>query len=393
MQVSSRIVLKSGKEHSILRRHPWVFSGAIDRVEGEIHNGDAVEVTDQKGRFLAFGHAAEGSIAVRIFSFEQGELDRAFWKNKVQQAFDLRSKLRIAGDTTTTMYRLIHAEGDGMPGLIVDIYGHTAVIQTHSVGMHELRQLLAEILVEVAGVTSVYNKSAEKLEKNGGQRSQDEYLIGAQSDEICLEHGAKYKIDWETGQKTGFFIDQRESRLLLGQLAKDKKVLNTFCYTGGFSICALNGGAVLAHSLDSSQKALDLTEENLKLNGYDPAVHRTIKADALNYLKNLEEDYDIIVLDPPAFAKHLSARHQAIQAYTRINEAAIRQIKPGGLLFTFSCSQVVDRNLFAGTIMAAAIQAKRNVRILYRLQQPGDHPVSIFHPEGEYLKGLVIEVL
>jgi len=393
MQVSSRIVLKSGKEHSILRRHPWVFSGAIDRVEGEIHNGDAVEVTDQKGRFLAYGHAAEGSIAVRIFSFEQGELDRAFWKNKVQQAFDLRSKLRIAGDTNTTMYRLIHAEGDGMPGLIVDIYGKTAVIQTHSVGMHELRQLLAEILVEVAGVTSVYNKSAEKLEKNGGQRSQDEYLIGAQPDEICLEHGAKYKIDWETGQKTGFFIDQRESRFLLGQLAKGKKVLNTFCYTGGFSICALNGGAVLAHSLDSSQKALDLTEENLKLNGYDPAVHRTIKADAVHYLKNLEEDYDIIVLDPPAFAKHLSARHQAIQAYTRINEAAIRQIKPGGLLFTFSCSQVVDRNLFAGTIMAAAIQAKRNVRILYRLQQPGDHPVSIFHPEGEYLKGLVIEVL
>jgi len=393
MQVSSRIVLKSGKEHSILRRHPWVFSGAIDRVEGEIHNGDAVEVTDQKGRFLAYGHAAEGSIAVRIFSFEQGELDRAFWKNKVQQAFDLRSKLRIANDTNTTMYRLIHAEGDGMPGLIVDIYGKTAVIQTHSVGMHELRQLLAEILVEVAGVTSVYNKSAEKLEKNGGQRSQDEYLIGAQPDEICLEHGAKYKIDWETGQKTGFFIDQRESRFLLGQLAKGKKVLNTFCYTGGFSICALNGGAVLAHSLDSSQKALDLTEENLKLNGYDPAVHRTIKADAVHYLKNLEEDYDIIVLDPPAFAKHLSARHQAIQAYTRINEAAIRQIKPGGLLFTFSCSQVVDRNLFAGTIMAAAIQAKRNVRILYRLQQPGDHPVSIFHPEGEYLKGLVIEVL
>jgi 23S rRNA (cytosine1962-C5)-methyltransferase len=393
MQVSSRIVLKSGKEHSILRRHPWVFSGAIDRVEGEIHNGDAVEVTDQKGRFLAYGHAAEGSIAVRIFSFEQGELDREFWKNKVQQAFDLRSKLRIASDTNTTMYRLIHAEGDGMPGLIVDIYGKTAVIQTHSVGMHELRQLLAEILVEVAGVTSVYNKSAEKLEKNGGQRSQDEYLIGAQPDEICLEHGAKYKIDWETGQKTGFFIDQRESRFLLGQLAKGKKVLNTFCYTGGFSICALNGGAVLAHSLDSSQKALDLTEENLKLNGYDPAVHRTIKADAVHYLKNLEEDYDIIVLDPPAFAKHLSARHQAIQAYTRINEAAIRQIKPGGLLFTFSCSQVVDRNLFAGTIMAAAIQAKRNVRILYRLQQPGDHPVSIFHPEGEYLKGLVIEVL
>jgi len=393
MQVSSRIVLKSGKEHSILRRHPWVFSGAIDRVEGEIHNGDAVEVTDQKGRFLAYGHAAEGSIAVRIFSFEQGELDRGFWKNKVQQAFDLRSKLRIASDTNTTMYRLIHAEGDGMPGLIVDIYGKTAVIQTHSVGMHELRQVLAEILVEVARVTSVYNKSAEKLEKNGGQRSQDEYLIGAQPDEICLEHGAKYKIDWETGQKTGFFIDQRESRFLLGQLAKGKKVLNTFCYTGGFSICALNGGAVLAHSLDSSQKALDLTEENLKLNGYDPAVHRTIKADAVHYLKNLEEDYDIIVLDPPAFAKHLSARHQAIQAYTRINEAAIRQIKPGGLLFTFSCSQVVDRNLFAGTIMAAAIQAKRNVRILYRLQQPGDHPVSIFHPEGEYLKGLVIEVL
>jgi 23S rRNA (cytosine1962-C5)-methyltransferase len=242
-------------------------------------------------------------------------------------------------------------------------------------------------------VKAVYNKSAEKLEKNSGQRSTDEYLIGSRGESICREHGALYNIDWETGQKTGFFIDQRENRYLLGELAKGKKVLNTFCYTGGFSICALQGGAVLAHSLDSSQKALELTEENLKLNGFDPAIHKTIKADAVQYLKNLEEDYDIVVLDPPAFAKHLSARHQAIQAYTRINEAAIRQIKPGGLIFTFSCSQVVDRNLFAGTVMAAAIQAKLDVRILQRLQQPGDHPVSIFHPEGEYLKGLVIEVL
>lgn len=393
MQATSRIVLKSGKDQSILRRHPWVFSGAISRVDGDIHNGDVVEVVNNQGRFLAFGHAAEGSIAVRLFSFDAAAPDRDFWKNKIAQAYALRKKWGLIDHPKTNIYRLIHAEGDGMPGLVVDVYGATAVIQTHSVGMHEMRQLLAELITEVVGVTAVYNKSAEKLEKNSGQRANDEYLIGQKGDTECLEHGSRYHIDWETGQKTGFFIDQRESRLLLGEMSRGKKVLNTFCYTGGFSICALNGGASLVHSLDSSQKALELTEQNLLLNGYDPAVHKTIKADAVNYLKNLEEDYDIIVLDPPAFAKHLSARHQAIQAYTRINEAAMRQIKPGGLIFTFSCSQVVDRNLFAGTVMAAAIQAKRDVRIIQRLQQPGDHPVSIFHPEGEYLKGLVIEVL
>ncbi len=393
MQHTTRIVLKSGKEHSVLRRHPWVFSGAIARVDGEVHNGDVVEVVNNKGEFLAYGHAAEGSISVRLFSFEQIAPDREFWKNKLAVAYALRRKWGIIDNPQTNIFRLIHAEGDGMPGLVVDVYGDTAVIQTHSVGMHEMRGVLAELLVEVVGVKAVYNKSAEKLEKNSGQRSTDEYLIGSRGESICREHGALYNIDWETGQKTGFFIDQRENRHLLRELAKGKKVLNTFCYTGGFSICALQGGAVLAHSLDSSQKALELTEENLKLNGFDPAIHKTIKADAVHYLKNLEEDYDIVVLDPPAFAKHLSARHQAIQAYTRINEAAIRQIKPGGLIFTFSCSQVVDRNLFAGTVMAAAIQAKRDVRILQRLQQPGDHPVSIFHPEGEYLKGLVIEVL
>jgi 23S rRNA (cytosine1962-C5)-methyltransferase len=393
MTISAKITLKPGKEHSVLRKHPWVFSGAIAKTEGEIHNGDTVEVVSHTDHFLAFGHAAEGSISVRIFSFSNVDLDKGFWTSKIQVAHELRLKLGLVSNESTNMYRLVHAEGDGLPGLIIDIYGKTAVIQTHSVGMHELRNLIAEILVEVVGVTSVFNKSAEKLEKNSGQRSQDEYLIGSHNPEKWLEHGAVYKIDWETGQKTGFFIDQRESRALLGQLAKGKKVLNTFCYTGGFSICALRGGATLTHSLDSSQKALDLTAENLELNGFDPTVHKTIKADAVNYFKEIEEDYDIIVLDPPAFAKHLSARHKAIQAYTRINEAAIRKIKSGGLIFTFSCSQVVDRQMFASAIMAAAIQAKRVVRILYRLQQPGDHPVNIFHPEGEYLKGLVIEVL
>lgn len=388
-----KIILKPGKEQSVKRFHPWVFSGAIQSVQGEIHNGDIVEVCDSTGKYLATGHCAEGSIAVRIFSFDGYEDTPQFWVKKVQGAYELRKRLGFTINASTNIYRLIHAEGDGLPGLIVDIYRDTAVIQTHSVGMYEKRQTIAEAIVSVYGksIKAVYDRGDGK----SGQVNTDsigEYLIGKKESDVCLEHDCTFRIDWEQGQKTGYFIDQRENRKLLGDFSAGQKVLNTFCYTGGFSVYALKAGAVLVHSLDSSQKALDLALDNVKLNGFDGPKHDVIKADAVEYLKNLKEDYDVIVLDPPAFAKHLSARHKAVQGYIRINEAAIRQIKPGGIIFTFSCSQVIDKKLFRDSIMAASINAGRRVRILHQLHQSADHPISIFHPEGEYLKGLVIEV-
>jgi 23S rRNA (cytosine1962-C5)-methyltransferase len=389
-----QIVLKPGKDHSLKRFHPWVFSGAIKQINGKVASGDIVEVTNDQGKYLGTGHYAEGSIAVRIFSFEGYEDSAAFWKMKLNAAFLLRKNLGLTGNPSSNIYRLVHAEGDGLPGLIIDIYGATAVIQSHSLGMHKIKPFLVEALQEIYGaaLTAVYDKSAEKLQKNSPDFIYDGYLMGSQLDNVCAEYGNKFKIDWEEGQKTGFFIDQRENRKLLGEYSKGKKVLNTFCYTGGFSIFALHEGATLVHSLDSSQKALDLTEENVLLNGFTPEQHKVIKADAVDYFKNLEEDYDIIILDPPAFAKHLSARHKAVQGYLRINEAAFRQIKPGGIVFTFSCSQAVDKELFNHTITAAAINAGRKVRILHQLHQPADHPINIFHPEGEYLKGLVLAV-
>lgn len=388
------IRLKKGKELSLRRFHPWVFSGAIAGTSAEIHNGDIVDVLSFDNQYLGTGHAAEGSIAVRIFSFEGFDHSSNFWNEKIRGAFRLRQKLGLTDDAQTSIYRLVHAEGDGLPGLIVDIYGTTAVIQTHSVGMHLIREQIAEAIKTVlgSGITAIYDKSAEKLDKQNQSASSDGYLFGEKGNSTGLEYGCKFNIDWEKGQKTGFFIDQRENRKLLAHYSSGKKVLNTFCYTGGFSIYALRAGAELVHSLDSSQHALDLTDENVALNGFDESKHRSIKADAVEYIRNLETDYDIIVLDPPAFAKHLSARHKAVQGYLRINEAALKQIKPGGLLFTFSCSQVVDKQLFNHTIAAAAINAGRKVRILHQLHQPADHPVSIFHPEGEYLKGLVLEV-
>jgi 23S rRNA (cytosine1962-C5)-methyltransferase len=390
----TQIVLKPGKDHSLKRFHPWVFSGAIKQINGKVASGDIVEVTNDQGKYLGTGHYAEGSIAVRIFSFEGYEDSAAFWKMKLNAAFLLRKNLGLTGNPSSNIYRLVHAEGDGLPGLIIDIYGATAVIQSHSLGMHKIKPFLVEALQEIYGaaLTAVYDKSAEKLQKNSPDFIHDGYLMGSQLDNVCSEYGNKFKIDWEEGQKTGFFIDQRENRKLLGEYSKGKKVLNTFCYTGGFSIFALHEGATLVHSLDSSQKALDLTEENVLLNGFTPEQHKVIKADAVDYFKNLEEDYDIIILDPPAFAKHLSARHKAVQGYLRINEAAFRQIKPGGIVFTFSCSQAVDKELFNHTITAAAINAGRKVRILHQLHQPADHPINIFHPEGEYLKGLVLAV-
>lgn len=386
-----KIWLKPGKEQSVRRFHPWVFSGAIQRTSGEIHDGEIAEVLDSKGNYLATGHCSSGSIAVRIFSFTGFTEGEDFWRKKIAAAFSLRKLLGLVGNSSTNIYRLIHAEGDGLPGLIVDIYGKTAVIQAHSTGMFEARHAIARAIADVMGpaVEAVYDRGNEK---SGDSAEAGSYLIGSKGDNVCKEYDCLFRIDWEAGQKTGYFIDQRENRHLLATYAKGKKVLNTFCYTGGFSIHALKEGAELVDSLDSSQKALDLVNENILLNGFTDRNHRVIKADAVDYLKTLATDYDIVVLDPPAFAKHLSARHKAVQGYIRINEAAIRQIKPGGIIFTFSCSQVVDKKLFADSIMAAAVQAGRQVKILHHLHQPADHPVSIFHPEGEYLKGLVLYV-
>lgn len=389
------VKLKPGKDQSLIRRHPWVFSGAIYSISQELSPGQTVQVYSSNERYLGTGHWSDGSISVRIFSFEPFEDTQAFWNEKIAKAFELRKKMGLIDQPHTTIYRLVHGEGDGLPGLIIDVYGKTAVFQAHSTGMHLLKATITAALHQVLGekITAVYDKSGEKLLQQSGEQIQNAYLSGAQGDQVCLEYGHQFKIDWEQGQKTGFFIDQRENRKLLGSMSKGKKVLNTFCYTGGFSIYALAEGASLVHSLDSSQKAIDLTDENVRINGFEGARHASIKADAVEYLSDLKEDYDIIVLDPPAFAKHLSARHKAVQGYMRINEAAFKRIQPGGILFTFSCSQAVDKKLFHDSIMAAAIKAGRDVRILHQLHQPADHPISMFHPEGEYLKGLVLEVL
>lgn len=388
------ITLKTKKDQSLRRFHPWVFSGAIKKVHGAPVNGCIVEVQSNHGEFLGLGHYAEGSIAVRVFSFENQDPEASFWLDKLRRAYEARKSVGLVDSTETTMFRLVHAEGDGMPGLIIDWYDGVAVMQAHSLGMHQQFPQLLEGLKELFGdeLKAVYDKSAKTLKKSGAV-SEDSYLYkNGEPDLTASEYGIKFEIDWLEGQKTGFFIDQRENRRLLGQYAKGKSVLNTFCYTGGFSLFAMQAGAKTVHSLDSSARALDLVDNNIKLNGFDDSNHKNIKADAVDYLKDLDQDYDIVILDPPAFAKHMSARHQAIQGYKRINAHAIRQIKPGGIIFTFSCSQAVDKVVFNHTITAAAISAGRKVRILHQLHQPADHPVNIFHPEGEYLKGLVLLV-
>lgn len=395
MDLPIQIILKNGKEQSIRRRHPWVFSGAIHKMTGKPKQGELVEVLDANSNVLGFGHYSEGSIAVRIFYFGTSFDHENIWKKKIQDAYLVRKNMGLVDAEHTNIYRLVHGEGDGLPGLIIDIYNATAVIQCHSTGMYLLRSAFSSALREVYGdkLKAIFDKSAEKLHRSdASEEIHNTYLFGEATDTVAKEHGHLFRIDWELGQKTGFFIDQRENRKLLGELSKGKKVLNTFCYTGGFSIYALKQGAALVHSLDSSQKALELTAENVRLNGLDETKHDIIKADAVEYMKKLAVDYDVIVLDPPAFAKHQSAKHKAVQAYKRINEAAISQIKPGGIIFTFSCSQAVDKQLFSNTVIASAISVGRNVRILHQLHQPSDHPISAFHPEGEYLKGLVIMV-
>lgn len=391
--IKGDIILKARKEQSLLRFHPWVFSGAI---AGQVNyqEGDFVRVVAASGQVLGYGHFTPNtSIAVRLTHFGKEQPTEHWIQERLQAAYDLRVQIGLADNPDTNTYRLVHAEGDLLPGLIIDHYDGVLVIQAHSSGMYQLRNEISTALQNIYGkrCKAVFDKSAETLAKSK-LVAENGYLFGSSPDNHqAKENGLMFKIDWEGGQKTGFFIDQRESRRLLGELSKGKSVLNTFSYTGGFSLYALQAGATKVHSLDSSARALDIANQNAELNGYSDR-HDIIQADAVQYLKNLGEEYDIIVLDPPAFAKHLSARHQAVQGYKRINSLAMQQMKPGGLLFTFSCSQAVDKQLFNSTVVAAAIEAGRKVRILHQLHQPADHPISAFHPEGEYLKGLVVRV-
>lgn len=385
------IQIHKHKVNSIERKHPWIFSGAIKSDVTEILDGDIVSVFDNKNNFLARGHFQHATISVRILTFEDVQLNQNFFNKKIANAIELRKKLNLIREDSN-ICRLVHGEGDSLPGLIVDFYNGVTVIQCHSIGMYNSVELIAEALKNGLKdeLTAVYSKSSDTLPQRA--EGKDGYLFGScETPHIALEYGVKLQIDWINGQKTGFFIDQRENRFLLGKYSANKKVLNTFCYSGGFSLLALQEGASLVHSLDSSKKAITLTDANVELNKFE-VKHKSIVADAMDYMKDLEEDYDIIVLDPPAFAKHRDKRHKAIQGYKRLNAHAIRQIKPGGILFTFSCSQVVDKFLFTNTIIAAAIEAGRNVRILEQLHQPADHPINAFHPEGEYLKGLVLQV-
>jgi len=379
------------KTDSILRKHPWVFSGAIASDTSQLEDGECVTLLDKAGQFLAAGHFQHGTIAVRILRFTDGLIDAAFFTECISNAVQLRKDLGLIS-AENTICRLVHGEGDKLPGLIIDFYNGVAVVQCHSIGMFRSVNHIAESLKNALGkeLIAIYSKSSDTLPER--IEALDGYVFGScETPHIAKEHGVQINIDWIKGQKTGFFIDQRENRYLLGKYSNGKKVLNTFCYSGGFSLSALQNGASLVHSLDSSRKAIDLTNDNIELNGFNDR-HDSIVADAMEYMKDLKEEYDIIVLDPPAFAKHREKRHKAIQGYKRLNAHAIRQIRPGGIIFTFSCSQVVDKFLFNNTIIAAAIEAGRNVRILEQLHQPADHPINAFHPEGEYLKGLVIRV-
>jgi 23S rRNA (cytosine1962-C5)-methyltransferase len=393
MKEFAKVILNPGKEQAVKRFHPWVFSGAIKKIQADddMNDGDVVEVFSSQNEYLGMGHFQEGTITVRMFSFEKVQPDIDFWTKKIRDAYQFRKNIGLINGHTN-VYRLIFGEGDGLPGLIIDFYNGTAVIQSHSIGMHLIKNDLVEALVRVLGkdLQSVYDKSSETMPKNSEIKSANGVLYGASQNNIVTENGNKFYVDWEEGQKTGFFIDQRENRELLAKYSKGKVVLNTFCYTGGFSVYAGNAGAKEVHSVDSSKKAIVLTDKNIQLNNI--SNHQSFAVDTFDFLKGRENLYDIIILDPPAFAKHKNVRHNATMGYKRLNAEAIKQIKPGGLLFTFSCSQVVDKYLFNHTIMSAAILAGRKVKIIHQLAQPADHPINIFHPEGEYLKGLVLYV-
>ena len=388
------VILKKGKEESLLRFHPWVFSGAIADIKGAPDEGDVVDVYTHDGKWIAVGHIQVGSIAVRVLSFKQEKIDADFWYRRLKVAFDMRSSLGLTDREDHNIYRLVHGEGDNLPGLVIDVYGHTAVLQAHSVGMHCNRMDIANALMRVMGdrIKGIYYKSETTLPFKADIDRGNGYIMGGPTDDTPLEYGMKMPVDWISGQKTGLFIDQRENRALLERYSKGRSVLNMFCYTGGFSLAALRGGAKLVHSVDSSARAIELTEGGVKDNFPGDTRHAAFAEDAFKYLERMDPIYDLIILDPPAFAKHKDALKHALIGYRRLNQKAMEKIKPGGILFTFSCSQVVSKDQFRTAVFTAAAQAGRSVKILYQLHQPADHPINIFHPEGEYLKGLVVSV-
>jgi 23S rRNA (cytosine1962-C5)-methyltransferase len=388
-----KIVLKSGKEQSILRYHPWIFSGAIKKIHGDPQEGDIVYIYDNNDNYLAVGHYQPSSIAVRILSFENVIPDVAFFKEKIKRAIEYRTKTGIIGNPDLNVFRLVHGEGDGLPGLIVDFYNGVAVIQIHSVGFYRIRHDIAAILIELMKdkIFAVFDKSESTIPYMSGIKAKNEFISGYSDPLVVTENGYKFKIDWTTGQKTGFFIDQRENRKLLQSFSEGKKVLNMFGYTGGFSVYAMEN-ASMVHTVDSSSSAIELADENIKLNYRDNSRHQSFQVDAFEYLNNIKDKYDLIVLDPPAFAKHNRSLDNALQGYKRLNMKAIEQILPGGIIFTFSCSQVVTKENFRKSVFAAAANTGRSVRVLYQMSQPLDHPINIYHPESEYLKGLVIYV-
>ena len=390
-----RIYLKPGKEESLKRFHPWVFSGAIARMDGEPEEGEVVEVHTSKKEFIAKGHFQIGSIAVRVLTFrEDEEINTAFWRRRLSAALQMRRSIGLVGRPDNNTYRLVHGEGDNLPGLVIDCYGKTAVMQAHSVGMHTCRHEIANSLVKIMGgnIENVYYKSETTLPFKAELGQENGFIIGESNDDTAVENGLKFHVDWLKGQKTGFFVDQRDNRTLLEHYAKGRNVLNMFCYTGGFSVYAMRGGANLVHSVDSSAKAIALTDANMALNFPDDSRHKSFCEDAFKFLDASENTYDLVILDPPAFAKHRSALHNALKGYTRLNAKAFSKIKPGGIMFTFSCSQVVTKDNFRAAVFTAAATANRRVRILHQLHQPADHPINIYHPEGEYLKGLVLYV-
>ena len=407
------IVLRKGKEESLLRFHPWIFSGAIHHTEGgTLEEGDLVEVLASDGRFLAIGHWQIGSIAVRVLTFKRQRINQAFWQKRLAAALDVRKTIGVADREDNDIYRLVHGEGDNLPGLVIDIYGATAVMQAHSVGMHVCRSEIAKALKEVMGdsLKAIYYKSETTLPFKAQLGQENGFLYGESSDDVACENGLAFHIDWLKGQKTGFFVDQRDNRALVEHYAKGRKVLNMFCYTGGFSVYAMRGGAELVHSVDSSAKAVELVDANIELNFLGDTRHKAFAEDAFKFMEQASSDthdgeetvngkssngkcpYDLIILDPPAFAKHKDALKNALRGYTKLNAKAFEMIQPGGILFTFSCSQAVNKDQFRMAVFTAAAMAKRKVRILHQLHQPADHPINIYHPEGEYLKGLVLYV-
>ena len=409
------IILNKGKEESLRRFHPWIFSGAVNHIDGHPNEGDRVEVRTATGDFIAVGHWQIGSIAVRVLSFANEPIDHTFWTRRLRSAYQLRQAVGVAGRTDNTIYRLVHGEGDNLPGLVVDIYGRTAVMQAHSVGMHVSRMDVARALKEIMGddLQNIYYKSETTLPFKADLGQENGFILGSTPDNVAIENGLKFRIDWLKGQKTGFFVDQRDSRSLLEHYAKGRDVLNMFCYTGGFSVYAMRGGASTVHSVDSSAKAIDIVNDNMQLNFPDDPRHKAFAEDAFKFLDaipprsemdahrsddspastaDMRATYDLIILDPPAFAKHRDAVRHAIKGYTKLNAKAFEKIRPGGILFTFSCSQAISKEQFRMAVFTAATLARRQVRILHQLHQPADHPVNIYHPEGEYLKGLVLYV-